>query len=626
MTNDSTAILTPAFDRLRLGDRAGARAECTAALAREPDNPAAHAFLGLLLCQDGQPADAVAHLRTALAQWPGDLATRVNLATALAALDQLDEAAEVCAAGPPGELRLRRIAGYAFQQRGAFEAARSAYEAVVAAMPRDFETWNNLGNVRSALGDHDGAAAAFRAAIGLRRDLPVLPINLSKALALAERDRERRQVMRDAARRLPNDAEVQMELGLAEAAMEDKAAAERAFRAAIRLTDGFTPAYLELGLHLENLNRIDDLAALVLEAEQRGVGAAELGFIKAWLLRRQGRIAEALPLAEAAPETIAPLRRAQLIAELADRLGDAERAFAAFTDMNLRSLEEAGPMAGPTYGEDVAAAARALTPQAVAAWRPVEIRRAPPPPVIILGFPRSGTTLLDTLLMNLPQLHVMEELPVMRQPEAKLGDPARLGMIDSAEANALRAYYFEALGHIAPPPRAGMTVVDKFPLHMARMPLIHRIFPDAKVILVERHPCDTVLSCFMSNFTLNRAMRHFTTLEGAANLYDTVFDCWTRATDLLPVTVHRIRYERMVEDLESEMRALLGFLDIPWDSKVLDNQGSAAKRAHITTASYSQVTEPIYRRAAGRWERYRTQMAPVLPILAPWAERMGYSL
>jgi hypothetical protein len=130
----------------------------------------------------------------------------------------------------------------------------------------------------------------------------------------------------------------------------------------------------------------------------------------------------------------------------------------------------------------------------------------------------------------------------------------------------------------------------------------------------------------MANFQLNQAMREFTTLEGAARTYGAVFDHWTRAESLLPLQVHRIRYERMVNDLEGEMRPLLGFLGLDWDPKVLDNRAAAAKRDHIRTASYSQVTEPIYRRSAGRWERYRRQMEPVLPILAPWAERMGYEI
>ena len=92
-------------------------------------------------------------------------------------------------------------------------------------------------------------------------------------------------------------------------------------------------------------------------------------------------------------------------------------------------------------------------------------------------------------------------------------------------------------------------MIDKLPLGILDTALIHRIFPDARFIFVERHPCDAVLSCFMSNFALSRAMRSFTDLEEAALLYDAVFDSWTRAESLLPLDVHRIRYERIVEDV-----------------------------------------------------------------------------
>ncbi|RYE56136.1 MAG: sulfotransferase, partial [Rhizobiaceae bacterium] len=274
---------------------------------------------------------------------------------------------------------------------------------------------------------------------------------------------------------------------------------------------------------------------------------------------------------------------------------------------------------------EIRANADLLTPERIATWSPISVDPSPPSPIFLVGFPRSGTTLLDTLLMNIPGLHVLEELPIVQSVEAELGDPARIESLTSDEANRLRARYYETLAQLAPP-GPGQRVVDKFPLHMARMGIIHRIFPDAKVIFVERHPYDCVLSAFMSNFELNRAMLSFTTLEGAARLYDGASTAWTRAEANLPIDSCRIRYERLVEDLEGEMRRLLSFLGIAWDDAVLDNTGSAARRAHIRTASYSQVTEPIYKRSAGRWERYRTQMNEVIPILAPWTERMGYDI
>jgi tetratricopeptide (TPR) repeat protein len=624
MTEQPPESLAPALDRLRRGDRPGARAAIDAALAREPDAPALLAFAGLLAAQSGDPAAAVPHFRRALALDPGDLGMRVNLATALAASGAREEAAAVCAAGPD-DPRLARLAAYVHQESGRLAEAAAAYEGVIAAFPEDFESWNNLGNVRAAMGDLDGAVDAFLRAITLKPDIVEMVFNLSEVLAAAERDEERRGVMREAARVSPDDVRVLTELGLAESAVRDFEAAERAYREAIRLDPRALSAHLELGLLLENLNRTDELAALVELGRARGLTGPEPGFIEAWSLRRQGRFAEALPLAEATPESIHPVRRSQLIAELHDRLGDADRAFAAFEAMNLASVAGKPVPIGPTYRETVAADAARMTPERVAAWTPAEAAPVPPAPVFIIGFPRSGTTLLDTLLMNMPILHVLEELPVLREVEASIAGETDPGRWTAAEIEAYRARYFEVLATLSPP-APGQIIVDKHPLHMARMGIVHRLFPDARIIFVERHPCDAVLSCFMANFNLNQAMRSFTDLREAALTYDTVFDAWTRAETLLPLKVHRVRYERMVEDLDGEMRALLDFLGLPWDEAVLDNRAAAATRGHVRTASYSQVSEPIYRRAAGRWERYAKQMAPVLPVLAPWAGRLGYRL
>ena len=617
------ASLVPALAFYRRGDLAGARAAAEAALAAEPNNLELSAFAGLAAAQAGDPAAALPHFRRVLSAAPDDISAQLNLATALLATGRIDEAGAVCAAGGD-DPRLLRIAAYVHQQQGRLAEAAGAYEKAIAASPGDWESLNNLGNVLAAMGEADAAVDAFRQAIALKPDMVEMVINLSDALGQAERVEERQQVMREAARISPDHARVQIQLGFAEAAARDFGAAEQAFRAAIRLEPANISAYLELAILLENMNRLGDLAALVDQAEATA-GGPETKFIRAWALRRQGRFEEALPLVEAVPASIDPMRRAELLAEIADRLGQTARAFAAYSAMNEAAVAAKPPPPGPTYREAVAADAALLTPEWVSSWTRVDLDPDPPAPVFIVGFPRSGTTLLDTLLMNLPRLHVLEELPPVSEVQIMLGGHARLAALASDEANALRRRYFEALDSVSPP-APGQIVVDKYPLHMARIAIIHRIFPGAKIVFVERHPCDAVLSCFMSNFELSRAMRSFTDLEEAALLYDIVFDAWTRAEALLPLDVHRIRYERMVENLEGEMRALLAYLGLPWDPGVLDNRASAARRSHIVTASYSQVTEPIYQRSAGRWVRYREQMAPVLPILAPWAERLGYEM
>ncbi len=520
-----------------------------------------------------------------------------------------------------------RLSAYIHQQQGRYAEAITDYRKVVAAIPDDFESWNNLGNVLAGTGDAEGALAALRTAIALRPDIMLPYVNLSKLLNRLQRYDERLILVREAAAQAPEDAEVQLELGLCEATANNFPAAEAAFRASIRIDGSALAPYLELAVLLENLNKTEALNELAAEAQRNGVEAAEVNFIKAWALRRAGRFAEALPLALATPDTINPARRSQLIAEIADRVGDADTAFNAFTDMNAAALEDtpSDQRDASLYIGEVEANRDLLTPEKIAGWTSVRLDNALPPPIFLVGFPRSGTTLLDTLLMNIPHLHVLEEMPIVRSVENELGNPERIASLGSDEANALRARYFDTLQQVAPA-APGQRVLDKFPFHMTRMGIIHRIFPDAKVIFAERHPADCVLSAFMSNFELNRAMLSFTTLEGTARLYDLASTAWTRAETNLPIDVFRIRYERMVEDLESEMRQLLAFLDIPWTDAVLDNRKSAARREHIRTASYSQVTEPIYKRSAGRWERYRRQMEPVLPILKPWADKMGYEI
>ncbi|HEV2867504.1 MAG TPA: sulfotransferase, partial [Allosphingosinicella sp.] len=529
--------------------------------------------------------------------------------------------------GGASDPQLRRLQGYVLQQLGRNGEAAAAYEAAVAAAPDDFESWNNLGNCRLALGDAAGAVTALRRAAELAPAQAQAPVNanLARALEAAGDDAGRRAALAEAVRLAPHQPGLRVELGLACAALQDFGAAEAEYRAALRTDPSWLPAVIELGMLLEHLNRVGEFEALVAQAEQLWPDSGEIGFLKAWLLRRQRRYREALDLAERSPPTLAPGRRAQLIGEAADRLGLSERAFTAFAEMNAIARSAMPPAPGPSYREAVAASAARLTPQWVASWARIALPPGRPDPIFIVGFPRSGTTLLDTLLMNLPELHVLEEVPALGRVQEALGDEARLATLTAGEVADLRRLYFEAVEALAPP-RAGQRLVDKYPLNMARMPLVHRLFPDAAIVFVERHPCDAVLSCFIANFSLNFAMRSFLDLDEAARTYDAVFEAWSRAESVLPLKVHRVRYERMVEDPAAELRPLLAFLGLEWSDALLDNAGSAARRGYIATPSYHQVAEPITAQAVGRWRRYRTQLAPVLPVLAPWAERMGYPL
>jgi len=155
--------------------------------------------------------------------------------------------------------------------------------------------------------------------------------------------------------------------------------------------------------------------------------------------------------------------------------------------------------------------------------------------------------------------------------------------------------------------------------------LILRVFPAARFIVAVRHPCDVCLSCFMQDFKMNDVTANFVTLEETAFLYAEVMGLWQHYVRVLPHAYHVVRYEDVVDDFRTETRRLLQFLDLDWDDAVLDYAEHARRRGMITTASYHQVIEPIYRRARYRWRRYARQLEPAIRVLRPHIEYFGYA-
>ena len=577
-------------------------------------------------------------------------------------LDAAERETEAALRGDPDNGGLLRLMGYVLQGQARHGEAARCYERVVEKDGGDWEIWNNLGNARRAAGDRDGALAALGAAVRLRPDLAAIHYNLGVSLAEAGRFEEAVRSFAQAARLDPGNAGPLLELGRAlrhlgrfEEALPPLAAAVRlapaapdplleraralsglgrfdesdaAYREALRASPGLATAFLERGLLLERGNRLDQLGDLLVEADGQGVPAEALAHLHALSLEHEGRFAEALVEARRAPAGDEPVRRAALVGRIADKAGETDEAFAAYADMNRLVAESpAATVCNPAgYRDHVAALRDMITPEYGAAWRTVPNADDRPPPAFLVGFPRSGTTLLDTLLMGHPEIHVLEEVPLLEKVAAALVDFARLPTLGAEETARLRALYFAELDAVDPAAREKKLVVDKLPLNMLGAPLIHRLFPDAKFIFAARHPCDVVLSCFMQNFDLNDAMANFLDLENAASLYDFAMSTWTRAREGLPIAVHDVRYEEVVADKAAALGAAISFLGLDWDAALLDHQRTAAARGPIITPSFAQVAQPIYSRAKGRWAQYREQMAPVLPNLAPWAKRMGYDL
>ncbi len=625
-------------------------------------DPTLAALGGAVEFHRGQFSRALPYLIEAQMHHPADMTIRANLAEAhfrcgdgAAALALCDDAN----VARDSSLRLARLGGHLAQETEDFDRAILLYRRVTAEQADDWSIWNNLGNALSASGKHEEAADALTRASQLAPDSAPIMLNLGNTLYQSGRVDDAEQTLRNAAARFPNDphpqlslftlyrdvgredeayaavreaarrapdsAPIQSDFGQEAARRNDYAVAEPVFEAALAIDPALGPAFVGLASVYERMNREAELDPLYDRALTVGLDIESIAYIEALRHKRSSNIEAAFAALERAGDVVVAGRKHHLRGTMLDRLGRHEEAFAAFVAMNEHWIADPSqPVERARMYRDMARQAmETLTPEWIESWS-ADTEPSPwPTPVFLLGFPRSGTTLLDTMLMADPNVRVLEEEAFIGEIEDSLGGMAALPALTPIQLAEARANYFAKVearvGSLE-----GVQIVDKHPMHLNKAAVIRRLFPDAKFALALRHPADVVLSCFLTNFRINNAMANFLRLEDAATLYDLSFEHWEKARTLFDLPVGTVVYERLVEDKDSELRPLFDWLGLQWPGEQFDHRDAARARGTVATASYAQVTEPIYTRASGRWTKYRAQLEPVLPVLERWITHHKY--
>ena len=269
-----------------------------------------------------------------------------------------------------------------------------------------------------------------------------------------------------------------------------------------------------------------------------------------------------------------------------------------------------------------------LTAGQIQNWKAVVSPPAETSPIFILGFPRSGTTMLEQMLDAHPNLVSMDEQPfvqhvIERMQSIGLQYPEQLGELDSAQCETLRNVYWSAVSNVVRI-RPEQRLVDKNPLTTLRLPLLVRLFPNAKIIFAVRHPCDVVLSNYMQQFNAPAYIAMCANLARLATGYAIAMKFWNAHVELLQPRVFEWQYERVIENFDDNVEQLGTFLDLD-DTSALRNFSEHARiKGYIGTPSYAQVTQPLYASSIGRWKRYRNYFEPILPILEPAMRHWGY--
>src|SRR6516162_2434567 len=599
---------------------------------------------------------------------PSNPAALVDLARQDLANDQIAAAQEKCLRvldahhHHPGALD---VLGTVFSAQGRYEEAVRVFNALTLMQPTVAAHWQNLGTVLRPTGRRAQALSAFERALRLgpptagllynlgalqmdRLDYVAAHLALRDAVALAPRDARIRWAYaqccydmghRQEAVTAVEDLEtlegltVEITVSIALLLVTSGAAhlAQPALQRLLANPPATGRAAVGFAFLLERLHRVDEARTVMqqLELDERSANAdSERLAMSALLSDRAGRHEDAhrqLTAALAKPHEF--VQRYNLLYPLAkacDALGRYEEAYAAAAEAHrsqLAFLERATGKASEAQSQLWALTANGCDPDDIALWESTATS-AEGSPIFIVGFPRSGTTLLEQMLDAHPLLQSMDEQPfllraVARVTDQDIGYPTELGRLTGNDLNDMRADYWEAVRNrvrLAPDRR----LVDKNPMNMVLLPIIRRLFPNAPIILAIRHPCDTVLSFFLQHFRSDLALlgRDLTAL---ARSYSRAFGFWYSQWSLLRPDTHELKYEQLTADCATEVDRLCAFLQLPPHEAMLAPGEHARAKGFISTPSYTQILEPVSNRSVARWKHYERHFGTeVLALLTPW--------
>ena len=268
-----------------------------------------------------------------------------------------------------------------------------------------------------------------------------------------------------------------------------------------------------------------------------------------------------------------------------------------------------------------------------ATWKKTGSKKERPDPIFLVGFPRSGTTLLEQILSTHSQVSVTGEDSILNDVIAAIPDtisvknstyPNNLHLMKPAEIRKLRDIYWKRAAKFIKDKFINHRLVDKLPLNIIHLPLIYRLFPNTHIIFAMRDPRDVCLSCYTNIFESNSAMANFSDQKKTADLYNEIMSLWTEYNKYLQINVYETRYEDLVANMESSTRKLINFLDLEWEANMLDYHKEKNRR-NVDTPSYEGITEPVYNSSNGRWRRFEKFIPVLIKSLEPSVHHFKYN-
>ncbi len=576
----------------------------------KPNDEDALTLLAISLQHQGKPERAVEIYSFLTRQFPDSAIHWNNLAVSLHECGRDDDALAVYLQAlkvAPADYNVLLNLGFLYMRKRAYHEARQYFLRARDADPDASEPRIHAAQMSIALDDRD----------------------VAEELIKPWRDWDRQ------------DEPLQLSIGLVLMQLGQLNEGERIFRELLRRNPDNLRARGQLVLVCERNNQLDEARRLLamLPTDLSGLDDETADYIEyaQAVVSARGSDAQAT---RALLERMLSKRKADwmpyhdlyfMLAKACDKLGDADATMSALANAHAAQLEiarQSVPELLEPDSQPIGIATYRVEPQQRARWPALNSPTIMDSPIFIVGFPRSGTTMMEQMLDAHPSLESMDERTFLQDLIERISSfgleyPDDLEKLTGAQCDELRDLYWSLTAEVAP--RAeGQRLVDKNPLNILRLPLINRLFPESPIILALRHPCDVILSCYMQNFNKPAFTVLCATLDRLARGYAATMQFCLHHIDVLQPRVLELRYEDLVADLPGQSQRLGDFLALEDSTSLLHFHEHARGKDHIGTPSYSQVIEPVNNKAVNRWHRYRRHMEPILPAVKPILDHWNY--
>ena len=491
---------------------------------------------------------------------------------------------------------------------------------------------NNLGNILSNKKNNKEAELCYRKAIEIKSDFSIAYNNLGSLLSKQGNLIEAEKFTQKAINFNPKFELAYVNLGSIKIDLDKLKEAEKLFLSAIEINEKYNYAYSNLFRLYETTNKISKLKNKIESLNQNENIINEILMFKARIsFREKDFITAKKYIDQVSNEWIKNTDHSTNLlywsfrAFIEEKVKNYDEAFKCFekSQLNLK-YENTNPKIFLDY---ITTYRKNIDKDAfLAKTKGTKIIKDSP--VFLIGFPRSGTTLLDTILRSHPEIDVLEEKPIINSVEQIIKSKFKCSLdklhhLTSKDLDYLRNHYLEILRDNCDNKNAKI-LIDKFPFQTVCLPLVNLLFPNSKIIFTHRNPYDTVLSCFQQSFEPNNAMANFRSIESASRIYDLTMSIWLDYKEKLKINHINSKYEDLIEDFDKHILKILNFLDVSWDENIKNYRNTAHDRGKINTPSSSQVVQPLYKSSIQKWKNYEKYFKNSSKYLDKWISYFKY--